>query len=170
MVNGWGDNQVETVTMNDCANCTHYQSRFIEFPLTLNKIKPEMRPYWEDENCGRLVKIRPCNQKYGGKTYLGILLGELPYKPYIAYVPQNSELEVGTINNPAIFVPELKKIIFGAGSWWSPINSTDELKEITEEDIENVWYVKLLQWMNDLDKHTEIGSGKEGSIDGENKN
>ena len=33
---------------------------------------------WRDKDKGKFVKIRPCNEKYGGKTYLGIYLGELP--------------------------------------------------------------------------------------------
>ena len=45
--------------------------------------------------------------------------------------------------NPAIFVPELGKIIFGMESWWGRIKSEEELKDITDGDIENVWHVKM---------------------------
>ncbi|SME48916.1 hypothetical protein BACERE00183_04191 [Bacillus cereus] len=39
----------------------------------------------------------------------------------------------------------MKEIIYGAGSWWGKINSEEELKEITDADINDVWYVKMLQ-------------------------
>jgi len=52
---------------------------------------------------------------------------------------------------PAIFVPELKKIIYGCESWWKTIQSVDEFSKISNEDINNTWYVKLLQSLN----HTE---------------
>ena len=49
---------------------------------------------------------------------------------------------------PAIFVPELKKIIYGCESWWKTIRSVDEFSKISNEDINNTWYVKLLQSMD----------------------
>lgn len=49
------------------------------------------------------------------------------------------------MQNPGIFVPELREIVYGCGSWWREIKSVDELKAITDEDIENTWYVQLLQ-------------------------
>jgi hypothetical protein len=53
------------------------------------------------------------------------------------------------LNNPAIYVPELRKIIFGCGSWWSEIESPDEIKDITDDDIENCWYVRLAKMMQE---------------------
>ena len=40
-------------------------------------------------------------------------------------------------------MPELGKIIFGMESWWGRIKSEEELKDITDGDIENVWHVKM---------------------------
>ena len=31
----------------------------------------------------------------------------------------------------------------GAKSWWGVIKSIEEIKDITDDDISNVWYVKL---------------------------
>lgn len=45
-------------------------------------------------------------------------------------------------------VPELKKIIYGCESWWKTIRSVDEFSKISNEDINNTWYVKLLQSMD----------------------
>ena len=53
------------------------------------------------------------------------------------------------MTNPAIFVPELKKIIYGCESWWGTINNQDDLSDlnISDDDIQNTWYVKLLHEM-----------------------
>ena len=56
------------------------------------------------------------------------------------------------MTNPAMFVPELKKIIWGCGSWWSKIKSEGDLKQITDEDIKNTWYVKLVSQLAENDK------------------
>ena len=44
-----------------------------------------------------------------------------------------------------MYVFELNKIVFGAESWWRKLNSPEDLKAITDDDIENTWYVKLLK-------------------------
>lgn len=93
---------------------------------------------------GVLVKVRPCGEKYDNKTFLGFLIGELALGSSITLLEDKIQLNFSGFN-PAIFVPELGEIIYGAGSWWSEIKSEQELKEITNDDIENVWYVKLLK-------------------------
>ena len=50
--------------------------------------------------------------------------------------------------NPAIYVFDLQRIIFGAESWWSIIENQEELKDITDDDINNQWYVKALKAMH----------------------
>ena len=54
-------------------------------------------------------------------------------------------LENSIMTNPGIYVPELKEIIFGDSSWWHEIKSEEELREITDDDINNTWYVRLLR-------------------------
>lgn len=93
---------------------------------------------------GSLVKVRPCGDKYGKKTYLGFLIGEVALGSSWSVSDDKIQLEFAG-HNPAIFVPELGEIIYGAESWWEEIESEDELKEITDSDIDNVWYVKLLK-------------------------
>lgn len=65
----------------------------------------------------------------------------------ISYDEEKQSLKVGTVHNPAIYVFALKKIIFGAESWWCKINSPEDVKGISEEEIDNTWYVKLLKAM-----------------------
>lgn len=145
VADGWEDDKVKTVTPEDCENCEKYKSRYIEYPITVSKINKKFREYWKDGDCGQLVKIRPCGKEYADRTYLGFLLGDLPFMLCITHNPETLELSCSTIGNPAIFVPELRKIIFGMESWWGEIESEEELKDITDSDIENVWYINMLK-------------------------
>lgn len=137
--------------IKDDAPCEKFNSRFIEYPLTINGIENR---YSEDIKhslypCGALACVRPCGEEYKGKTYLGILLGDLPISALISHDRRTGMLSVGAMTNPAIFVPELKKIIYGCESWWSRIDNLDSFKEISNEDIDNTWYVQLLRGMTE---------------------
>jgi hypothetical protein len=98
----------------------------------------------EGSSIGYPVSIRPCADEYENKTYLGFFLG------YIA-MSVDAEARADGIAlrfsryNPAIFVPDLNKVIFGYESWWGRIESPEGLKEVTDEDIGNIWYVKGLR-------------------------
>lgn len=95
---------------------------------------------------GSLVQVRPCGKEYGDKTYLGFLIGEIALGSSLTIKEDKIQCNFAQ-HNPAIFVPELGKIIYGIESWWSVIKSTEQLKEITNDDIENTWYVKMWQAM-----------------------
>lgn len=126
--------------------CDNYKSRYIEYPIEVSKINTEnSRTGYRNSQIGKFAKISPCGDEYKGKTYLGLYLGELPVGHCISHNSENKELSVSFSNNPAIFVFDLNKIIFGCESWWGIIESEDDLKEITDEDIENIWYVKALK-------------------------
>ncbi|MDX5853248.1 hypothetical protein SIM22_03790 [Bacillus cereus group sp. BfR-BA-01363] len=129
--------------------CKAFESKYIEYPLEVSGIdttkEKGIRTKTYNGKCGQLVKVRPCNEKYEGKTYLGIFLGDADIGLFVSHNPKSKELSITRHYNPAIFVPELKEIIYGAGSWWGKINSEEELKEITDADINDVWYVKMLQ-------------------------
>lgn len=81
------------------------------------------------------------------KTYLGFYLGDLPIGIVSSYDEKTSILSNRTMNNPAIFVPKLRKIVYGMESWWREIKSIEDFKAISEDDIENVWYAKMLKEM-----------------------
>ena len=114
----------------------------IQFPITVNSV--EVRKPYSLHKVGGLAKVRPCGDEYAGKTYLGIFLGDLPDGAYATYNEESGVITVGCSGNPAIFVPELNKIIWGCESWWSRIESQDAFKEISDADIQNTWYVKML--------------------------
>ena len=139
-----------------CEKCEHFKSRFIEFPITVNEIEDrpiDFRGLGHQQGC--LVKIRPCGKEYGDKTYLGFYLGDLPLQNTISFNEEKGILKVGTFNNPAIFVPELRKIIWGCESWWGEIESVEQLREITDDDISNVWYVKMMKQLHEKDQQQE---------------
>lgn len=94
---------------------------------------------------GSLVKVRPCDEKYANKTFVGFYIGDVATGSHINLVDKKKVQLNFSSHNPAIFVPELGEIIYGYESWWSEISSIEDLKSITDEDIENVWYVKLLK-------------------------
>jgi hypothetical protein len=93
---------------------------------------------------GALVKVRPCAEEYGNKTYVGFLIGEVPLGAGFKKVDENTiQISYGSYN-PAIFIPETGSVVLGAGSWWGVIKSEEDLRQISDDDISNVWYVKLL--------------------------
>lgn len=129
--------------------CEDYKSRSIEYPIEVSKINLDSDTSgWRDNIKGKFVKIKPCNEKYEGKTYLGIYLGELPKGHRISHNSETKELNVSFDNNPAIFVFDLNEIIYGCQSWWGVIRNEKDLKNITDMDINNVWYVKALNSLN----------------------
>jgi hypothetical protein len=94
---------------------------------------------------GTPVKVRPCNKKFGDKTYFGILIGDVATS--LSHSIDNDGNLTASFGqyNPAIIIPELGEIVFGYESWWEKIWSKEELdKVITDETIRNVWYVKML--------------------------
>jgi len=126
--------------------CDNYKSIYIEYPIEVSKINQDTNMSgFRDDEIGRFIRVRPCANEYQNKTYLGLYLGELPVGLQISHNSETKELNVRFNINPAIFVFDLKKIIYGCESWWGFIESEDELRTITDIDIENVWYVKALE-------------------------
>ena len=145
VVDGWEDDKVKVVTKEDCDNCQKYESKYIEYPITVNRIENEkIEPFSLGHEIGSLCEIRPCGEEYNGKSYVGFYLGELPISIHTS-LSKDGTLTNRTMNNPAIFVPELKKIIYGCESWWREINSIEDFKGISKEEIDNTWYVKLIK-------------------------
>jgi hypothetical protein len=95
--------------------------------------------------CGTPVRVRSCKKEHGDKTYFGFLIGEVSLCPSVTIDNEGTLKVTAGRHNPAIFIPELKTIVYGFESWWGEIKSEEELhKLITDETIKNVWYVKAL--------------------------
>jgi len=91
---------------------------------------------------GTYVAVRPAGE--GQRTYLGLYLGEMCITIGCSFEGAVLEL-TPQLPNPVIFVPEMKQIIYGMESWWGAIESPEHLKDITNADINNVWYVQALK-------------------------
>lgn len=106
--------------------------------------------------CGQAVKISPCAKEYEGKTYFGILIGDVAQGTHCS-IDDEGNLSISmSYYNPAILVPELGKIIYGCESWWGEIDSEEDLKKvITEDTINNVWYVQMMKAVHGESKEPE---------------
>lgn len=136
--------------------CDQYKCRYIEYPLTITGIdKNTDRCGLRDSQVGKFAKVAPCGDEYHGKTFLGLYLGELPIDILCSHRADTGKLSVGFMSNPAIFVFDLNKIVYGCESWWSIIESEKDLKDIAPEDIQNVWYVKAIKQFVEQNKHEE---------------
>jgi hypothetical protein len=127
----------------------------MKFPIKVRGIEfGETEPFSEKRYgtkvCGQMVAVRPCAEEFGNKTYLGIMLGELALSQWVSFDDKAGTLKVDrTMKNPMIFIPEKNAVVFGCGSWWGKIKDESQLKQITDEDIGNVWYVKALKQLSE---------------------
>lgn len=135
----------------------------IKFPIEVSGIKWEDSKTVEDGwfcKIGDIVCVRPCAEEFENKTYLGVFIGEIAQSIMVRHNLKTKELEVGhTMHNPGIFVPDINKIIYGYQSWWGNLESIEQLKEITDEDINNIWYVKALKQISEM-KQQELSEGE----------
>src|SRR5690606_18107092 len=85
---------------------------------------------------GTFVKVRPCGAAHEGKTYLGLYVGDVALS--IGWSSPDVEIRKPrpAMQNPCIWVPDLNEYIFGCESWWGAIETEDDLRQITDADIE----------------------------------
>jgi hypothetical protein len=118
----------------------------IEYPITVTSIKVSDKPLIGKSlmgpEAGSWVKVRVASDT---ATYLGVFLGDAELPLGHSYNKETGELEYVTLGNPAIWVPDLKRVVFGCESWWGKIKTPEDLRSITNTDIENVWYVRALK-------------------------
>lgn len=123
----------------------------MQYPITVTDIKFTGAKTLKDKAlfggpCGTFVSIRSCRPEHGDKTYLGVLLGDLALAQSAHFDAASGVLTIEpAYYNPAIFVPDLSCVLMGSESWWGTIDSEADLKQITDADIQNVWYVKALK-------------------------
>lgn len=95
---------------------------------------------------GRFVAVRPVESD---KTHLGVYLGELPISVLAVQTERQDNvvtlrLEPG-MHNPCIWVPDLNQLVYGIESWWRPLGRPEDLSDITDADITNIWYMQALE-------------------------
>lgn len=138
------DKETHYVTPEQCENCEQFKHQYIQYPLTIDGI--EVKPIKSRGTCiGRPVRVMPCAEEYEGKTFLGLYLGELPWYIHVSHNEEDNKLHIDTANNPAIYVFELQKIIYGCESYWNIIKDPRQFDDITDEMIKSQWYVQLLK-------------------------
>lgn len=115
------------------------------FPITVSAIDVKEQREIQTAKMGSWVAIRPCSSNDLNKTYLGVHLGDMNRSPLVYYHAKTEVLSIAPHANPAIYVPDLKRVVWGFESWWGVIDTPDKLKQITNADIDNVWYVKALR-------------------------
>ncbi len=128
----------------------------LESPITVTQLEIDKSALWpalqpsRSADQGSWVKVRLADGGKDTRTHLGILLGDLPVG--ISLGVKNGETEeektlhiIAGMANPCMFVPALNRLVFGMESWWGEISSAEDLQEITDQDIENVWYVRALR-------------------------
>ena len=127
-------------------------------PLTVEQIfydkesKFIRKPFFGNVAPGDFVAVRSCRKEHEDRTFLGIYVGDVS-DSYIGHDnTANSIIVKSSMPNPCMWVPEIEDYIFGYESWWHKISTEDDLKDITNADIENVWYVRAL---SQLDKSSE---------------
>ncbi len=118
----------------------------IPFPVEVSKVVTKSKAVRDLLPVGTWVAVRPVSDNPVKKTYLGIYLGALPVKDAItSYHVKTKELSFLVRDNPGIFVPDLNRVVYGYESWWGRLKKPEDLKQITDQDIQNVWYVKALR-------------------------
>lgn len=125
----------------------HVKLTSIEIENFHQTVKPS--GIFGDTKPGTMVAVRPCGEEYKGKTFLGMYLCSAPTG--VVGVQQGDKIVLTMIDytNPAIYVPELDRIVWGYESWWGKIESEEKLREITDADIQNVWYVRALKQLTE---------------------
>ncbi len=111
---------------------------------------PRLRePVFGKDRKGKFVAVRRTGEEHERKTLLGLYIGDL-CAPQVS-IEGGDTLVVGEggflSGNPAIYVPSLGQIVYGFESWWSVIESEDQLRDITDHDIDSAWYVRALRAM-----------------------
>jgi len=138
----------------------------IKFPIEVKDIKGYFeRPkkgFMSSAEMGALVRIRPCGEEYKDRTFLGIYIGDLPIDIVYEVEKEDGTLHVRTYNNCAFYVFELKKLIFGCESWWAELKDDADIdRMITDADIDNVPYVKVLKAMVATESEEEDDASNE---------
>lgn len=135
-----------------CLRCSGTGFAKKRYPWIITGVKWDSKPLLK-RVLSTWVKIRPCAAEFSGKTYLGWLLGDMALSQSISLDPDGTLVVSMAHYNPAIFVPDLDRVVFGRESWWGAIRSPSDLVGITDADISNVWYMKALADLETTDEN-----------------
>lgn len=111
-----------------------------KFPVEVQGISFEHQIQNDRDNAGRMVLVRLAKSN---ETHLGVYLGRFPLSMGASYNRETGVLASSLgMHNPTMWVPQLERLVYGCESWWRFIASEEDFKQITDQDIDNTWYVK----------------------------
>lgn len=119
----------------------------IVWPIPVRGVHVWVAPPFMDRcRCGDPVRVRIVGEE---GTHLGVYLGDFVCSDggaFMAYHKPTEEIRIPLRTNPAIFVPALRRVVWGAESWWAPVKDPDDLERaITDADIAGQPYVQMLR-------------------------
>jgi len=135
-IDGMSESDRFEIEPTDCDSCDRFEPE-MAFPLKCNDILIDEydRDAEHDSRVGDFAAVSPCDDRFGGKTYLGLYLGKLPLRINLMYSGDYGEnvIDVGMYRNPALLVPSLNRVVYGEECWWKFIESPDELQPLDED-------------------------------------
>lgn len=142
--------------------------QYMEFPLLIEGLHIEpsdpIRSHGLGAKTGDWVAVRPCADEFEGKTFLGIYVGDIALGSSVHLNNTTGIVHVTEgPHNPLIYIPDRKKYVLGCGSWWGQIKGPEDLKKITDQDIQNVWYVRALKELHGGEAEREVDEEDGGS-------
>lgn len=159
---GMGDSRL--IEAEECEHCEHFKSRYIEYPIVVDAIETEdlLEKDFHSRGSGSLVRVRPCDPKYRGETFLGLMLGDLPMRATVRWDEDAGKLTIGAFHNPAILLLDTREVVWGCESWWSEIDDPAEIGDITDAQIAGQPYMR---WF--LSSHADDQTPQEGPSEDE---
>jgi hypothetical protein len=123
----------------------------MEFPLTIEGIG-STHVVAGDRGVGKWCSVRPASDT---NTYLGVYLGDLLIEAAPYFDTKTNKLIIMQRRNPGLWVPDLNRVVWGLESWWNVLQTPDDLKQITDADIQGIWYVRALASLSELRPATD---------------
>jgi len=119
----------------------------LKYPITVHGFSDSPRPLRVIESGRRgscWVAVRPCAAEgEPTRTHLGIYIGDIATYVGADYHPKTGMVGLHVAgHNPAIWVPDLGRIVYGYESWWRQLKKPEDLTQIKDADIDNVFYVQ----------------------------
>lgn len=158
------DPTLRTITEQDCQSCELYKSMYIQYPIQVSDIRnddPTAQDGLRQYAAGQIVMVKPCQDEYKGQYMPGILLGELPWSVSSQYDEDTHVLRNRIVKNPAIWVPAMGRIVYGAECWWAKMTDLRELDKATTIDQDVAW---LTNYVSSYGLHANENNEKEGTI------
>lgn len=140
------EQNIETLCPTSCDNCKSFESKYIEFPITVNAIvNNDIHAHETTAKAGDIVLATLASDDDSKPvTHIGIYIGDFPVQITSRYNHETKTLTNASLNNPVIHVPELKKNIYGYECFWHKATK-QQLMNYRDKygDSDNAWYMYI---------------------------